>query len=183
MHEHGTLALTNGGNDAPARSPIQPLTSGAITSATTEGGVMASIPLRAAFLLLPLLAGAGDETRDDAVGRVVKDYVGLYRRETLDRWRELFLPTFTAASTRPDGTLNLRGLDEFFAAQKRYLDSGRAIGEELENVRIERSGRLASVWADFVLHDEAETSRGRLVLLLVDEKGAFKIHALMFSYD
>jgi hypothetical protein len=144
---------------------------------------MASIPLRAAFLLIPLLAGTAGDSKDEALGGVVKDYVGLYRRETLDRWRELFLPTFTAASTRPDGTVNLRGLDEFFAAQKRYLDTGRAIREELENVRVERSGRLASVWADFVLHDEAETSRGRLVLLLIDEKGAFKIHALMFSYD
>ena len=144
---------------------------------------MVSMAIRTALLVCPLLANAGDDARDRALGQVVADYVGLYRRETLDRWRELFLPAFTAASTRPDGTVNLRGLDEFFTAQKRYLDSGRAIREELENVRIERSGRLASVWADFVLHDEAETSRGRLVLLLVEEKGAFKIHALMFSYD
>jgi SnoaL-like domain len=133
-------------------------------------------------------AAAGDQARadkaaDEALARVVADYVGLYRRDTLDRWRELFLPTFSVASTKPDGSLNLRNLDEFFEAQKRYLDSGRAIREELENVRTERQGRLASVWADFVLTDEGEKSRGRLVLLLIEEKGRFRIHSLLFSYE
>jgi hypothetical protein len=36
-------------------------------------------------------------------------HVGLYKRETLERWRTLFLPTFTATHTRPDGTV--RGSD------------------------------------------------------------------------
>lgn len=115
--------------------------------------------------------------------RVVADYVGLYRRETLEAWKELFLPTFTAGSTRPDGSVSLRGLDEFFAAQKQYLATGRANREELENVRIERRGRLASVWADFVLTDEGEKSRGKLVLLLIEERGRFRVHSLLFSYD
>jgi hypothetical protein len=119
----------------------------------------------------------------DGLNRVVADYVGLYRRETLDAWRRLFLPGFTAASTRPDGSVLVRTLDEFFLAQKRYLDSGRAIRETLENVRIERQGRLASVWADFVLTDEGEKSRGRLILTLIEEKGQFLIHSLMFSYE
>jgi hypothetical protein len=120
---------------------------------------------------------------DEGLNRVVADYVGLYRRETLDAWRELFLPGFTAASTRPDGSVLVRNLDEFYAAQKRYLDSGRAIRELLENTRTERHGRLASVWSDFVLTDEGETSRGRLALTLVEEKGRFRIHSLMFSYE
>ena len=53
----------------------------------------------------------------------------------------------------------------------------------LENGRTERHGRLASVWADFVLTDEGETSRGRLVLMLIEEKARFRIHSLMFSYE
>jgi hypothetical protein len=120
---------------------------------------------------------------DEALRKVVADYVGLYRHDTLARWRELFLASFSVASTNPDGSARLRGLDEFYAAQEGYLASGRAIRETLENVTIERRGRLASVWADFVLTDEAESSRGRLVLLLIQDRGAWRIHSLMFSYD
>ena len=119
---------------------------------------------------------------DERLQRVVDDYVGLYRQESLLRWRELFLPTFTAASTTADGSVSVRTLEEFFGAQKRYLDTGRAIREELENVRIERQERLASVWADFVLTDEGSQSRGKLVLLLIKDREQFKIHSLIFSY-
>jgi hypothetical protein len=115
--------------------------------------------------------------------KVVADYVGLYRHETLLEWRELFLPSFTVASTREDGTVLHRTLDEFYDAQERYLASGRDIREVLENVRIVREGRLASVWADFVLTDEGEERRGKLVLLLIEGESGYKIHSLMFSYN
>jgi SnoaL-like protein len=120
---------------------------------------------------------------DAALRRAVADYVGLYTHETLDRWRMLFLPTFTATHTNTDGTVTVRTLDAFFASQKRYLASGKSIKEELENVGIDRHGKLASVWADFVLTEEAEKSRGKLVLLLVAERGEWRIQSLMFSYD
>jgi hypothetical protein len=129
---------------------------------------------------------------DAALRRTVADYVGLYRHETLNRWRTLFLPTFTATHTRPDGTVTVRTLDQFFAAQQGYLAGGKSIKEELENVSIkeelenvsiERRGKLASVWADFVLTEEAEKSRGKLVLLLVAERGEWRIQSLMFSYE
>ena len=126
---------------------------------------------------LPPVAG------DAALRRTVADYVGLYKRDTLDRWRTLFLPTFTATSTRADGTVRVRTLDEFFTGQQRYLASGRSIKEELENLSIERRGKLASAWADFVLTEEAEKSRGKLILLLVADRGEWKIQSLMFSYD
>lgn len=115
--------------------------------------------------------------------RIVADYVGLYRRDSLPQWRALFLPSFTVASTNADGSVRLRNLDEFYAAQERYLASGRAIEEKLENVAIERKGRLASVWADFVLTDQGETSRGKLCLSLIEEKGSWRIHSLVFAYD
>jgi hypothetical protein len=126
-----------------------------------------------------------DEARasDAALRRVVDDYVGLYRRDSLERWRELFLPGFTAAHVSDDGRVRQRTLEEFYQAQKRYLETGKAIREELANVRITREGALASVWADFVLTEEGQRSRGRLVLLLIEERGAFKIHSLMFQYD
>jgi hypothetical protein len=120
---------------------------------------------------------------EEALRRTVADYVGLYKRETLDRWRTLFLPTFTATHTRPDGTVRVRTLDEFFTAQQGYLAGGRAIKEELENLSIDRRGKLATAWADFVLTEEGEKSRGKLVLLLVADRGEWKIQALLFSYD
>lgn len=49
--------------------------------------------------------------------------------------------------------------DEFFTAQQRYLASGRSIKEELENLSIERRGKL------------------------VADRGEWKIQSLMFSYD
>jgi len=131
----------------------------------------------------PVSSAAPTSDLDAALRQVVADYVGLYRKDTLPKWRELFLPWFSAASTNPDGTTRLRGLDEFYTAQVRYLATGREIRETLENVRIERQGRLASVWADFVLADAGDTSRGRLVLLMVAEQGRWRIHSLMFSYE
>ena len=111
------------------------------------------------------------------------DYTGLYTRDRLSEWRALFLPGFVAASTRPDGTVLQRNLDEFYEAQRKYLDTGRAIKEWLENVRVERKGPLASVWADFVLEEEGERSRGKLVLTLISTEGRFRIHSLLFAYD
>ena len=120
---------------------------------------------------------------DEALRRTVADYFDLYKRETLDRWRTLFLPTFTATHTLADGTVRVRTLDEFFAAQRGYLDTGRAIKEELQNLALDRRGKLATAWADFVLTEEGEKSRGKLVLLLVSDRGKWRIQALMFSYD
>jgi hypothetical protein len=125
---------------------------------------------------------ARGQATDEDLSRVVADYVGLYRRDTLARWRELFLPSFTVASTNADGSVNLRTLEEFYQAQQRYLESGRPIEEKLENLRVHRQGRLASVWADFVLADSGEERRGKLVLLLIQDRGGFRIHSLMFSY-
>jgi hypothetical protein len=119
----------------------------------------------------------------DDLERVVSDYTGLYRLESLDRWKELFLPSFTVASAREDGSILERTFEEFFEAQRRYLASGREIREVLENVSIEHRGRLASVWADFVLTDAGTSRRGKLVLLLIEGEGGFKIQSLMFSYE
>jgi hypothetical protein len=139
------------------------------------GGVLAPAPV-------PSAQGSTDAL-DAELARVVADYTGLYRRDSLKAWRELFLPSFVCASTRPDGTILQRNLDEFYGAQERYLQTGRKIRETLENVRLERKGPLASAWADFVLEDEGERSRGKLVLTLIASEGRFKIHSLLFAYD
>ncbi len=134
-------------------------------------------------LALGLLAAQPAEGPDTTLRRIVADYVGLYRQESLPEWRQLFLESFSVASTNADGSVRLRSLDEFYLAQERYLSSGRAIREVLENVRIERRGRLATAWADFVLTDNDVTSRGKLCLLLIAERGRWRIQSLVFAYD
>lgn len=120
---------------------------------------------------------------DPRLERVIADYVGLWRRETLAEWEKLFLPSFTAANTRPDGSTNLRTREQFIEAQRQYHARVDNLKEELENVRVERRGRMASVWADFVVTDSGKQNRGKLVLLIMEDRGEYKIHSLMFSYD
>lgn len=120
---------------------------------------------------------------DPGLARVVADYVGLYRRETLDQWERLFLPSFTVANTREDGSIGVRTRPEFFDAQRRYHARVNGLREDLENVRIEQHGALASVWADYVVTEGAQKNRGRLTLLIIRDKDAFRIHSLMFAYD
>ena len=122
-------------------------------------------------------------TVDPRIQRVVRDYVGLYRHDTLDEWEKLFLPTFMAANTRADGTTAVRSRVEFFESQRRYHARVADLREDLENVRIDHSGPLASVWADFVVTDSGQKNRGKLVLLIIADKGDYRIHSLIFAYD
>jgi hypothetical protein len=139
----------------------------------------ATKPSAVAVRTAPVEATASDPRLD----RVIANYVGLWRRETLDEWEKLFLPSFTVANTRSDGSINLRTREEFFAAQRGYHARVDNLKEELERVSIDRQGRMASVWADFVVTENANRNRGRLVLLLMEDRGNYKIHSLMFSYD
>jgi len=119
---------------------------------------------------------------DRSLQRLVADYTGLYTRESLPRWRELFLPTFTSASIAVDSTVSLRRLDEFYAAQERAFGSAKRMGERLEDVRIDRRGRLATVWADFVYWYDDSERRGRLVLTAINQRDGWRFASLMFSY-
>ena len=147
------------------------------------------MPLSPAIVLFAALcaatpaAGPVDESPEADLDRVISDYTGLYARDTLEAWRKLFLHGFAAGSLRPDGSVLSRNLDEFYGAQKRYLESGRAIRETLENVETRRFSGLASVTAAFVLVEEGKRSRGRLILTLIRSEGHFRIQSLVFAYD
>jgi hypothetical protein len=120
--------------------------------------------------------------RDAKLARVLDDYIRLYARETLPEWRALFLHTFIAASTNDDGTVTTRTLDEFYERQRGFFATGHTIRETLENVRVEREGRLATMRADFILHDNDRQRRGKLMMLLIETKSDFKIQSLTFTY-
>ncbi len=118
-----------------------------------------------------------------ALEQTVRDYVGLYRRETLVQWKTLFHPSLTVAHPRDDGFIRVRGLEEFYDAQKDYFETGRKFSERLENVRIEEGRRIARVTADFIFVDGGVESRGKLGLHLVESREGWKIVAIVFSYD
>ena len=125
--------------------------------------------------------GAQSATGDAAVQRLVDDYIGLYRKDALDRWKTLFLPGFTASYTNDDGTVTTRNLDAFYESQRSGFAAGE-MSETLQNVRIQRVGRLAHVSADFRFTSRGSTRPGRLMLLMIEEKGEMKIAGLVFSY-
>ena len=118
-----------------------------------------------------------------ALDKTVADYVGLYARPTLDRWRLLFHPSLVVAYPEENGGIKARGLDEFFKAQKDYFETGRAISERLEHIRIDAGWKIARVSADFVFVDQGEESRGKLGLHLVEAADGWKITSVIFAYD
>ena len=127
-------------------------------------------------------AAAAPSTDVAAVRRVVDDYVGLYRKDTLEQWRALFLPTFTATSPARDGGVTVRTLDQFYDAQARGFAQATDMSETLEDVIVERTGRLATARAAFVFHQNGTSRRGRLVLTLVETGSTWRIASLLFSY-
>ena len=120
---------------------------------------------------------------DSAVATLVRNYTGLYRGDLLYQWQQLFFPTFTSTSANLDGTVTIRSFDEFLEAQRLGFARAREMREELENVRVERRGPIATVMADFVFHYDGKASRGKLVLVCVADKTGWKIQSLAFAYD
>lgn len=119
---------------------------------------------------------------DGDISRLLTDYIGLYKHDSLERWRDLLLPGFIATSTNDDGSVTTRNREEFYARQRALFATGRPVSEVLENTRVIRTGNLASVSSDFVWTDGETSRRGRLMLLLILDRGAFRIQALTFSY-
>jgi hypothetical protein len=129
----------------------------------------------------PDLRARQSASADPEVQRLLDDYIGLYRKDTLERWKMLFLPGFTAAYTNEDGTVTTRNLEEFYERQRTAFAAGE-VSETLHNVRMQRVGRLAHVLADFRFTSRGATRPGQLMLLMIEEKGQLKIAALVFTY-
>jgi hypothetical protein len=142
--------------------------------------------LLAAVTVVMVLSGSAQAqpavaAGDSAVQRLLDDYIGLYRKDALERWKTLFLPGFTASYTNDDGTVTTRTLDEFYERQRNGF-AAADMSETLHNVRVQRAGRLAHVFADFRFTSRGSTRPGQLMLLMIDDKGQLKIAALVFTY-
>ena len=145
--------------------------------------LVASVLLASASMSAPahLALRAQSAGGDAAVQRVLDDYIGLYRKDTLERWKTLFLPSFTATYTNADGSVSTRTLDQFYEAQRSGFAAGE-MSETLDNVRIQRTGRLAHASADFRFTSRGSTRQGKLMLLMIEERGQLRIAALAFTY-
>ena len=121
-------------------------------------------------------------THDTQIAALLDDYIGLYTKDALERWRELFLPGAVVTSANADGSVSTWNTDQFFERQRASFATGKPIGEVLENTHAERTGRLAVVRSDFVWTDGTLSRRGRLMLMLIDEQGRLLIQAVSFSY-
>ena len=78
-------------------------------------------------------------------------------------------------------TMMLSTLYYFIFVAKQLSDSG-AMSETLDGVRIERVGRLAHVFADFRFTSRGSERPGQLMLLMIEDRGQFRIAALAFTY-
>ena len=116
------------------------------------------------------------------VSALLEDFIGLYSRDALARWRTLFLPGFVATATDDDGSLTTWNLDEFYERQRKLFATGKPIREVLQNTETRRDGDLAFVRSDFVWTDGDVRRPGRLMMLIVAERGELRIQALTFSY-
>lgn len=118
-----------------------------------------------------------------ALDKILKDYIALYRQDTLDQWKRLFHPSVIVVFPADDGTINVRNLEEFYERQKNYFTKRKSISERLENIQVLEGRRIARVVADFIFIDEGEERPGKLGLHLVEGSDGWKIVAVLFSYD
>jgi hypothetical protein len=117
-----------------------------------------------------------------SLDEVLDAFIDLYARDSLERWRELFLPEFVAAATNADGSVSTWTLDRFYERQRGLFGSGKPVSEVLVNVEKHGSAELACVRADYVWTDGEVKRPGRLAMLLIAENGRFRIQSLAFSY-
>jgi SnoaL-like domain len=115
--------------------------------------------------------------------KAVKDYIELYRADTLDQWKRLFDPSVIIVFPGDDGTVTVRNLEQFVERQKNYFATRKSISERLENVQIFEGRRIARLVADFIFVDEGQEFRGKLGLHLVEGSDDWKIVAVLFSYN
>jgi SnoaL-like protein len=117
-----------------------------------------------------------------SVDELIEAFIGLYARATLPHWRGLFLPSFTAAATSEDGSVTTWTLDQFYERQRQLFASGKPVSEALHETETHRHGDLACVRSDYVWTDGETTRPGRLMMLVVADRGEWKIQSLTFSY-
>jgi len=118
-----------------------------------------------------------------AMGKLLKDYIGLYSKESLARWKELFHPSAVIMFPSDDGAITVRSVEEFYQRQQNFFAQRTSVSERLENVQIAEGRRMSRVLADFVFIADDVEKRGKLGLHLVEGNDGWEIVGVVFSYD
>ena len=118
-----------------------------------------------------------------AMEKLLRDYISLYRKESLAQWKELFHPSVTIIFPADDGTITVRNLAQFFVRQQDFFAQRKSVSERLENVQIAEGRRMSRVLANFVFVSDGAEKRGKLGLHLLEGNEGWKIVGLVFSYD
>lgn len=141
--------------------------------------------LVSAFQLLPggELSAQQPSPRRDTPEAVITEYIRLYASTTLPAWRHLFHPGLRVCDPAADGSIRVRDLEEFFAAQQERFAKGDRVSERLEKVRITKGRRIANVTANFVFSLNGSERRGKLGLQLSEGREGWQIVALVYAYD
>jgi hypothetical protein len=126
---------------------------------------------------------AQQTSTNEALQQTIKDYIALYKKDTLDQWKNLFHPSVVVFFPAEDGSIATRNLEEFLERQRNYFAKRKSITERLENVQVHEGTRIARVVADFIFIDEGEERPGKLGLHLVEGLDGWKIVSVLFSYD
>jgi SnoaL-like domain len=147
----------------------------------TRTTLLLSIVFLASTLVIADEVNSGESK--EALHKVLKDYIGLYRADSLDQWKLLFHPSVTIVFPADYGSTNVRNLEEFFQRQKNYFATRKSISERLENMQIFEGKRIARVVADFIFIDEGIEKSGKLGLHFVEGNDGWKIVAVVFSYN
>lgn len=130
-----------------------------------------------------VIADENSAQSKEALQKVIKDYIGLYRADSLDQWKLLFHPSVTVVFPADDGSVNVRNLEEFFQRQKNFFATRKSVSERLENMQVFEGRRIARVTADFIFIDEGVEKPGKLGIHLVEGTEGWKIVAILFSYN
>src|SRR5687767_15876643 len=72
-----------------------------------------------------------DSRLPSSLDDVVEAFLGLYTKDKLAQWKELFLPGFVASATNADGTVTSYNLDEFYERQRALFASGKPVSETM----------------------------------------------------
>ena len=102
-------------------------------------------------------------------------------RDELAGVHTIELAIVTATYTNDDGSVTTRSLDEFYERQRSGFAAG-AMSETLHSVKIQQSDPLASAHADFEFTSRGSMRRGKLMLLMIEDRGQLKIASLVFTY-
>ncbi|MDP8218737.1 MAG: nuclear transport factor 2 family protein [Candidatus Theseobacter exili] len=120
---------------------------------------------------------------EERIRNILKLYCKYYSNEDAQSYKSLFTARAQIATIFPNGKLFVLSLDDFIYTQEHYFDEADVSMETFENIRVDLTGNVARVVADYSLVDQDGTSTGKDYFTLIKEDNSWKILFLLFTND